>query len=74
MKASWKRHGEWLETLGSGSREQEGSLPLVAMKREEPACSTRRLNACSAPPGLAKPGRPRFGRAAAQGGSGTGDV
>ena len=38
MEASWKRHGEWLETLGSGSREQEGSLPLVAMKRDELAC------------------------------------
>ena len=35
MEASWKRHGEWLETLGSGSREQEGSLTIVAMKREE---------------------------------------
>jgi len=33
MEASWKRHGEWLETLGSGSREQEGSLTIVAMKR-----------------------------------------
>ncbi len=74
MEASWKRHGEWLETLGRGSREQEGSLPLGARKREEPACSTRRLNTCSAPPGLTKPGRPRLGCAVARGESGTGDV
>ena len=35
MEASWKRHGEWLETLGSGSREQDASLSLGGMKREE---------------------------------------
>ena len=34
-KRQEQRHGEWLETLGSGSREQNGSLSLVAMKREE---------------------------------------